>query len=296
MMTVYQLALRLIKYIGRVSLDPSDPSNLGNPMRPPLVAGDLEDVLAAINGALQELWDLAPTAWRYKRIGVAINAPTAVAVDVLKGERAVVVHGFEPWMAGCSIDFGGIGKGELVSKDELFLPWRGSDATGLPATVYHDSVELEEGVIEVVGPVEIPEGRFLTAVESRAEFLRACASSQMPEVYHLEMMGIRPRMLLRPRPSAAWSLSFQARMNAPTVEASDVGAAMDAGRIIPLPGGWHEGVLLPFALKRYSAHPAFGAGNALSAAEIDRQYKAAIKMARGASPSRQSGKMIPVFR
>jgi len=78
-LTIHQLALRLAKHIGVTAFDPGDPSNT-NPLRQSaLREGDLGDVVACINGALQEAWELAPGAVRALS---AEGCPAVTAADV----------------------------------------------------------------------------------------------------------------------------------------------------------------------------------------------------------------------
>lgn len=75
-LTVHQLALRLAKHIGVTAFDPGDVSNISPLVAAGLRAGDEADLVAAINGALQELWELAPRA---VKTGVC---PVVTAADV----------------------------------------------------------------------------------------------------------------------------------------------------------------------------------------------------------------------
>jgi len=63
-LTVHQLALRLAKHIGVTAFDPGDVANTNPLLQAGARGGDLDDVVACINGALQELWELAPRAVR----------------------------------------------------------------------------------------------------------------------------------------------------------------------------------------------------------------------------------------
>lgn len=80
-LTVHQLALRLGKHIGITSLDPADPSNLTPLHGPGLRQGDVEELLACINGALQELWDAMPKQGRKERLGDAMAPPPVVTLE-----------------------------------------------------------------------------------------------------------------------------------------------------------------------------------------------------------------------
>jgi len=61
---MHQLALRLAKYLGVTTFDPGDRANTDPLLQAALRPGDMADVLAAINGALQEFWELAPAGVR----------------------------------------------------------------------------------------------------------------------------------------------------------------------------------------------------------------------------------------
>jgi len=78
-LTVHQLALRLAKHIGVTAFDPGDASNTNPLLQGGARTGDLDDVVACINGALQELWELAPRAVRalYPE-----NCPVVTVADV----------------------------------------------------------------------------------------------------------------------------------------------------------------------------------------------------------------------
>ena len=63
-LTIHQLALRLAKHIGVTAFDPGDVSNTSPLLQAGARGGDLDDVVSCINGALQELWELAPRGVR----------------------------------------------------------------------------------------------------------------------------------------------------------------------------------------------------------------------------------------
>ena len=78
-LTVHQLALRLAKHIGVTAFDPGDVSNTSPLLQAGARGGDLDDVVACINGALQELWALAP---REVRALYPESCPVVTAADV----------------------------------------------------------------------------------------------------------------------------------------------------------------------------------------------------------------------
>ena len=78
-LTIHQLALRLAKHIGVTAFDPGDVSNTNPLLQAGARSGDLDDVVACINGALQELWTLAP---RGVRALYPENCPVVTVADV----------------------------------------------------------------------------------------------------------------------------------------------------------------------------------------------------------------------
>ncbi len=315
-MTVHQIALRLGKYIGLTSFDPADGSNVDNPLRPGLVPGNVEDVVACINGAMQEIWDLAPAAMRFRRIGTFLRAPVTVALEITQYSKTVAITGYEPWMERCSILIGGdTVANEIVSETELAREVLGGTAASVSAVVYHDCVTPDADVCEILEPVEIPQTRRLTSAGSRQEFYTfdpalpggddygriwsklygTARFPGQPWAYFVDREEAKLRLRVAPMPDGAYPLAYSARINAPKVTVADVGTP-DPGVTLPILHGWDESVLLPMALKRFSAHPSFGTGNPVAPGEIDRQYQIAKRIINNAQPSRAAGKMIPTFR
>jgi hypothetical protein len=82
-LTMHQLALRLAKYLGVTAFDPGDPSNTDPLLQAALRPGDMDDVVACLNGALQECWELAPSTVRalYPEGCPAVTAAEVGAVN-----------------------------------------------------------------------------------------------------------------------------------------------------------------------------------------------------------------------
>ena len=78
-LTIHQLALRLAKHIGVTAFDPGDASNTNPLLQAGARGGDLDDVVVCINGAVQELWTLAP---RGVRALYPESCPVVTAADV----------------------------------------------------------------------------------------------------------------------------------------------------------------------------------------------------------------------
>ena len=63
-LSIHELGLRLAKHLGVTAFDPGDPANVNPLSQAAARPGDLEEIVASINGALQEIWTLAPRAVR----------------------------------------------------------------------------------------------------------------------------------------------------------------------------------------------------------------------------------------
>ena len=297
-------------HIGVSTFDPGDASNLDSLTG--LREGDLEYMLACINGALQELWDRAPVAVCFARLGIQLRAPATVALQVSHESNAIgEFASYVPWMDGCTIRIDGDAcDNELVDGSTLLRPYLSMSTTGgtVNATVFADCASPGPEVIGVVDPIGtcaaglLP--TLLTRVSSRVEFESwwgiAQKRSGMPEVCFVETrffpalsrLGIRLRV--HPMPTVAMLLTYGARLNAPVVTPADVGAASDPETTLPIPGGWCESVLLPLALQRFSAHPNFTPDEARD--EITRQAEVARKMMQSAAPQRAASRLLATFR
>ena len=312
-LTAHQLALRMAKHIGVTAFDPGDPSNTTPLHFPGLRDGDIDEIVACINGALQELWDRAPVAVCFARLGIELRAPAQVTLQVTRDSNAITgITGYAAWMDGCTIRLeGDATDNELVDGGTLLRPYLGASSEGggtVSGTVFADCASPGPEVIGIVDPIgtcgsaHLP--ALLTRVTSRAEFESywgiARRTVGMPEVCFVETrylparsrLGIRLRV--HPMPRDAMLLTYGARLNAPTITAADVGAATDPGTAFPIPGGWEEAVLLPLALQRFSAHPNFAPESARE--EIERQAVSARRIMQSAAPQRSPARLLPTFR
>lgn len=308
-LTAHELALRLAKHLEITSLDPADASNTSPTDHRGLREGDPEELAACINAALQELWEGAPTAIRFSRVGSALHEPAAAALTLTHGSNAISAFPqYASWMEGCTVRFEGEEEpNELVDASTLLRPWLGADGT-VAATVYGDCANPGAEVIAVLDPVTLCGGQpgTLRRATLRAEFEaardRAREETGAPEVCFVETryfstqsrLGIRLRVY--PMPGEAMLLTYGARLNAPAITTADLGTDSDPGKTFPIPGGWEESVLLPLALQRLSAHPDFVPQNTTARAETTRQAEAARRILAGAAPQRAATGLYPVFR
>jgi hypothetical protein len=78
-LSLHELGLRLAKHLGVTAFDAGDISNTSPLSHSPARPGDLDDIVACINGALQEIWTLAP---RTVRALYPDQCPVVTAADV----------------------------------------------------------------------------------------------------------------------------------------------------------------------------------------------------------------------
>ena len=79
-LSLHELALRLGRHLGVSAFDPGDDSNLHPLVRGGARPGDLEAVVTAMNGALQEMWAFAPD--RFREL-YPLECPVVTAADVM---------------------------------------------------------------------------------------------------------------------------------------------------------------------------------------------------------------------
>jgi len=304
-----ELALRLARHIGVSTFDPADPTN-----EPPagLQPGDVGYLTACINGALGELWNGMPSAFRHARAVSALMAPQPVSLTLTQGSTAISdFTGYAAWMEGCTIRMGEW-ENEILSDQQLLYPHGGPTAPGgstLTAMVYGDCVTPQASVTSVSDPIcaasrddpgEHPLQRLLHRQAFEAARGALGRAAGVPTVCFVETrylpgqtrLGIRLRVY--PMPARAGTLAYGTRLEPPAIDAADLGSDTDPEVFFPLPAGWDEAVLLPLALLRFSAHPLFKPTN--QRAELVRQADAARAVMLGSTPERNAVAMVPVFR
>lgn len=300
-LTVHQIGLAALRRIGVLSFDPS--KNANNQNRRGLLPGDLDEVLIALNGGLEECFGLGPTELGETRGAVVLNAPTAITVNVT-GLSATVANftTYAAWMQGCTIRIPGDSRdNEIVSDTQLLRPYMGATATATPCTVFADAVPLDSSIVTIMEPVEIP---FLTPLQqasSRDEFNQWCYFGGYPgaSFYYTYISGQKPQgqpiawfcdtrynatnaftqrfLRVSPMPGQPYSLSYRAKVKPPTYTQADFysGTSYDTDPMTVIPFDWVESTLLPVVLQRFVANPAFD--NPTVAAELSRQAEVAKK-------------------
>ena len=307
-MTVQEIALDLLSYIGVTSLDPEENTNDLNQRG--LQSVDLPMAARAITAAIQEIFDISPTAISEQRYADVIRAPKDITFTATKYSRQITdVVGWEDWMDGCTVKVSGDGlDNEFISESELLRPY--PRASGIQSgTVYGDAIALPANIRNVLEPVESPNVWRLSASENRDNF-RMWNSPFMtgarghgagftsyyttqnksigePVVYLVEprhdpnLSYLRLFLRFNPMPSQDYPITFRVKVKPPIITAQDIGSdVVDPMSIVPIE--WHESILLPFALKRWCKHPAFD--NEGAKQMIMSEYQTARMMLEGFAP------------
>ena len=257
----------------------------------------------AINAGAQELYSLAPDFLSVRPYGLAVTAPASITIDALSAGSAATgsITGFANWMLGCTVRIGGEPENRLLSYSggAGVLANQITTSTGTQsATVFCDCLTLPTEIYTVLPVVTLSDSRVLTpargvhglewTVDRWEDFGLSNVSLSRrnagpPRTYFitansLSVSGTAPalQMLLSPMPDATDLVTFRARVKPVSISVSDLDAANNgasATKEIPLPAGWDEMFLLPFALQRFTASPFFN-NNGIKE-ELARQFTTA---------------------
>jgi hypothetical protein len=302
-MTVTQAATRLLSHFS--SEERSIPDSATYP-------GRNAEVLAAINGALEEMYSDAGLWLAQDERGVNLQPPASIPINVTKDSTAAVIQtaDWKAWMGGCTIVIDGQEIDNQIRNNDrnvvLRYPYAGQ--TGVKtAVVYHDSIQLASDVLAVHEPVMI-DGITIPAVShpsvlvqtnsdrdfgfhkrsASALVRRVAASSSAPRAFSVESW--RPtansapstRIRLTPAPADAAFLQYVAQMTPPVI--TTINANNDA---IPVPHNFASSVFMPIAEMRLSASP-FWAG-IRSPEALANNYRNALSILANANPRKNRG-------
>ena len=302
--TVQYIALRMLKYIGIRQLAPEATNSQLESVQP----GDLDDVITAINGAMQEVFSAAPDEMREQRLGDVVRGPFQTTLNATQYSRTIsAVAGYQSYHQGCTIRLAGDQQdNELVNATTLARAFMGPSGTGISATIFGDCITLDPSVDSMNDPVELPNQAPLYKANDRLDFLRwqgvplvadaGGFSNSIPFFFFYQKTIARPRcwfgeswfdpttgpvkrIRLGPLPDTFYPVAYRVALNPPTYVSTDIDNGdhtTDPNKIIPVTNKWVESLLLPAALQRFTAHPAFK--NESAKKEIERQYAMALKI------------------
>jgi hypothetical protein len=288
--TLQQVSKRLLRDLGVVSLNPASPAEQAHPIE----ATDLDDVLAVIHSAYDEIWEEGPLEMRQRPGSGFLRAPVNLTLSVTNGSETVsAVTTYASWMAGCTVRIAGEeGDNQFVNATLLARPFTGTTGA-TTATVYGDAVTLATGIDKVIAPLSMHNRGPLHYCATLEEFQErtgmpmmngipyattggyggsrlsvSCPSVWMIEGYYSFDLGTWPkRIRFGPLPDRAYTVTYQASYVRPEYEVTNIN---EPDVVIPLPN-----ILEPVARQHLTSLPTFK--NAEAKAEIARQYRLAIK-------------------
>lgn len=234
--------MKAIAFANRLARDLSEKSLAD------LTADVKQELLDAINGALQRLNALSPHESRIVPVSIPIAAPATVSVGVVNGSYDVTVATFTAdqcyrtiRIAGDDVD------NAIVGTSTLFHPYSGTTGT-VSATIYADAIAIPEPYSELVGNPLI--------IETRDELFPGAPQSWItknvarPEYYWMDANARNQNppapMVLRldTLPDQAYRLECKAILGSAKVTFSDL---LVPGIDVPIRDEHVESYLLPIA-------------------------------------------------
>jgi hypothetical protein len=294
-MTVQQIVLHMLSYIGVRDLNPANNTNSTSPGMASGgdgAYGDIQFALNKLNMAMQQIFRDGPKDLSERPGGGVIKPPRNILVTVTQFSNTItVVSGWEADMVGCSVTVNGDSGGEnlLLSSTRLARPHPGASGT-VSAVVYHDAIALASDVRTVIDPIEMPnwfppivvvttEADLNTFNSGYAGTKKMTAQPRAALVTTIFTDGAPKKFLrLNPLPDQIYPVRWREKVDPPHYVMADViatgdeedGPFTDPGKVLPL--HWVESVLLPIATELFVSHPSFSN----SAAEKAIQKEAAI--------------------
>jgi hypothetical protein len=310
-LTVQQLILAALLHADKRSLAEVDPATTSPDQR-----GYRADALQRLNAALQEMHGEGPAHVSKDEYDAKLRAGVAVTIAVTQDSKTTgTITTHASWMNGCTIRISGDSiDNQIVSYSggvgALMHPHPG--ATGaVSATVYGDAIALPSNTVEVLPEPWLKGVRQLHPAANLSEFFATGVRYRLTD-YEIEGISgnefavlrevdvphtywVQTRFLgngtaangekylrVNPLPDADYVVQMQLRYGPVAVTDADISAGApytDPNKIIELPIGWHERVLLPILEYQYLTSPFFQ--NDSARADIkERYYKALTILGR----------------
>lgn len=312
-MTVTQAVARLLRFFSPE--ERSIPSSVTYP-------GRCEDCLDALNDAFTEMVELSDSFLRRAGRGTLLNAPAAVSLTLTRGSTtaSVASASYATWFPGCSVVIDGTEiDNEILEAAanggnyDLTLRYPFDGTTGAHnATVYHDSITLAGGEVEIIEPVEILGLRELVQITDASQLsvarsdedyglrtrrhvatsIRRSHYTDAPAVFWMEdhvpaasASEVVRRLRIFPFVRESSTLSYSARIAQPFY------TDPTASTVIPLSDRHVSSILLPIAAKRLMSSQFFQHGP--KGAQIEAAYTTALAIIPRTNPRPKTG---PIFR
>lgn len=168
--TVQQVALRMLRYIGVTQFTPQNPGSELESLGP----GDLEDVANAMSGALQEMAGIGPAEAKEAPGYGILNAPANLTLTCTSASTAISgVTTWLPWMQGCTVRISGDSQdNEFLSQTKLARAYLGPTG-GQSGTVYGDCITLDDTIGKIIPPLWLPNQLQLFPATNRQDYMRS---------------------------------------------------------------------------------------------------------------------------
>lgn len=167
--TIQQLSLRLLHYIG---ISQFTPQTVGNELESytPSVG---YDVVNALNAAIQEITDVGPAEAKEAPGYGLLNQPTGITLNCTYGSTTVsAVTTWAAWMQGCTLQISGdTQQNELLSQTRLARPFLGTTG-GATATIYGDCITLDDTIGKIIAPLWLPNNLPVYPATNRQQFMQ----------------------------------------------------------------------------------------------------------------------------
>lgn len=318
-MTVQQIVLHMLSYIGVRDLDPAKNTTSASPGMASGgtgAYGDIQFALNKLNMAMQHVFREGPANLSERPGGGILKAPRQVVMNVTQYSTAcVVVSGWEADMIGCSVMNSGDSAGEntFLSQTKLRRPHPGSTGQ-ITCSVFHDCLTLASDVRALIEPIEFP-NRFPEIVITTTQkdfdsfnsgYVGTQKRSAQPRAVFLDAIygGAAPVKVIKfnPMPDQIYPVRWYEKIDPTPYVLTDVigssdetaGPFTDPNTILPI--HWVESVLLPIATEFFMSHPSFS--NPAAAAAITKEAAVARSImlpdeivSRSGSPGRYPNKI-----
>lgn len=253
---------------------------------------------SVITGALQEVHSIKPEAFR-GRLGFTLAAPESGTAVVTAGSTSVDLSSWgNKDLRGRTFRMGSalnqIAPSESAPGNAFILPWDGMSGTA-GISVYGDAILIGSDAFSVMGDVHLegygplrpcPDRSTYTAYRDelwgldyglRPYAMTVTRNTGIPESWWTETACLptgHTQLYLRfaPLPEREYQVSFDVAYCPREISTNDLEGSIP----LPVPGRFFDGILIPYALQRWTGSPWFR--NAEAREEIARQYKTAERM------------------
>jgi hypothetical protein len=271
-------------------------------------ASQLRRIASDLTAACQVVWSIAPQLYKDTRSANLLAPQTGTLVATggsvtFSGATVTMIPGSTILIDGDS------NYNEVATTTTLARAYAGTSAT-VSFQMWNDALVLASEIHAVIRPVRFNATK-LTSRANRDDFQRRPTRNAdygrqirrpivntpivgTPTDYWVEArMRTTSTLILRitPMPRAAGALTYDVRVNAPTIAVADLGTdSVDSTVVIYIESQYHESILRPIFLKKWSASPWFRDEEA--AKKIDLEDKEARALLASFRPQQENARRM----